>query len=74
MPRPDRSEFEQLPYMPWDRRPDTLPIDVEGVATALFIADGDLHKAADLYKITPAQLHKAIRKSQRLQNLLKRFA
>jgi hypothetical protein len=46
--RPSPDEFVQLPYGPWDSRPETLPLDVDECATALFLANGNVKGAADL--------------------------
>lgn len=60
--------------MPWDRRSDTLPLDMDELATAMFLANGDLEKAASLYKIDMKRLKAAIRRWPKLQFLLKRLA
>jgi hypothetical protein len=73
MAKPDPSEFLPLPYFVWDSRPETLPLDVEECATALYLADGDLKAAAALLKVTVAQLRKPIRKTHRLQVLVEQL-
>jgi hypothetical protein len=72
--RPQPDEFVCLPYYGcWDQRPDSLPLDLDEVATALFLANGDLKAAADLLKVTVAQLKKPIRRTPRLQHLIERI-
>jgi hypothetical protein len=69
MSRPQPYEFEPLAYFPWDSRPETLPLDVEEAATALYLAQGDINRAAARLKVTPARLNRTIRKSPRLIRL-----
>ena len=63
-------EFVQLPYFAWDSRPETLPLDVDECATALYLGGGDVKDAASRLKVTPARLAKLIRRSPRLQRLV----
>jgi hypothetical protein len=65
----DASEFEPLPFYPFDERSLSLPLDVEEAATAIFLARGDIREAASLLKVTPSRLSKLIRRSPRLQRL-----
>ncbi len=65
----DASEFLPLAFFPWDSRPETVPLDPEEVATALYLAEGDPSAAACLLKVTPAQLSRIVRKSPRLLRL-----
>jgi hypothetical protein len=37
-PTPD--EFVPLPYYPFEARPDSIPLDVDECATALFLGGG----------------------------------
>jgi hypothetical protein len=46
--RPSPEEFVPLPWFPWETRPETLPLDDDEVATALYLANGDLKEAAAL--------------------------
>jgi hypothetical protein len=62
-------EFEPLAFYPWLSRPETVPLDVEECATALFLAKGDVSAAADLLKVTSTCLKRSIRKSRRLIRL-----
>jgi hypothetical protein len=71
--RPSPDEFVPLPWFPWDSRPDTVPLDTDEIATALYLANGDLQAAAALLKVTVAQLKKPIRKTPRLQQLIERL-
>jgi hypothetical protein len=73
MARPTAEEFEQLPFYGWLARPDSLPLDIEEIRSALFIWNGDIEAAAGLLKVTAAQLKKPIRKSPHLQRLIKRL-
>jgi hypothetical protein len=68
--KPDASEFLALPYFTWLSRPDTIPLDVEEAATALFLKNGDVGKAAERLKVTVARLNKTIGKSPGLQRLI----
>jgi hypothetical protein len=73
MAKPDPSEFVQLPYYSWSSRPETLPLSVDEVATALYLADGDLKAAAATLKVTLWQLKKLVRKTHRLQVLVEQL-
>ena len=73
MARPHPGEFVQLPYGPWDSRPETLPLDVDESATALYLANGDVKGAARLLKVTEWQLKKLIRKHHKLQRVIERM-
>ena len=69
--RPDASEFLPLPFFPQENRPG--PIDLEDAATALFLSNGDINRAAERLRVTPARLNKCIRKSPRLTRLQARL-
>jgi hypothetical protein len=71
--RPSPEEFVQLPWFPWHERPATLLLDMDEVATAIYLANGHLAKAADLLKVNPSQIKRAVRKSPRLRNLIARL-
>jgi hypothetical protein len=71
--RPTADEFEVLPFYGWPSRPETLPLDVEEAATALFLYDGNIDRAATRLKVTSRQLKKTIRRYARLQQLLIRL-
>jgi hypothetical protein len=73
MARPSQDEFAPLPYFNWDSRPDTVPLDTDECATALFLANGDVKGAADLLKVTVRQLQKLVRKVHRLQRVIERM-
>ena len=66
---PDESEFLPLPYYPWPSRPSHLPLDVEEVATALYLAEGVIRRAADRLKVEPLKVVRSIARSARLQRL-----
>jgi hypothetical protein len=65
----DASEFEPLPFYPFDERSLSLPLDVEEAATAIYLARGDISAAASLLKVTSSRLNKLIRRSPRLMLL-----
>jgi hypothetical protein len=71
--RPSPEEFVPLPYFPWLERPATLALDLDEVATAIYLANGHLAKAADLLKVNPSQIKHEVRKSPRLRNLITRL-
>jgi hypothetical protein len=71
--RPSPDEFVPLPFYPFDERSPTYPLDYDEVATALFLANGDLKTAADLLKVTTTRLKKPIRQTPRLQHPLERM-
>ena len=56
----DPSEFLPLPYFLWLSRPDSLPLDVDEIATALFLSHGDLEPKV------PRRSLKALRQGIRL--------
>ena len=63
------AEFQPLPYYPWDRRPSHLPLDIEECATALYLAEGVIGRAADRLKVEPLKLTRQIARSPRLVRL-----
>ena len=63
------AEFIPLPYYPWDRRPGHLPLDVEEVATALYLTEGLIAQAAARLKTEPLKVVRSIARSARLQRL-----
>jgi hypothetical protein len=71
--KPEPDEFVPLPYFPWQSRPDSLPLDTDEIATALYLANGDLQTAAALLKVTVVKLKKPIRKTPRLQQLIEKL-
>src|SRR4029077_2641009 len=66
---PDDAEFIPLPYYNWETRPSHLPLDVEEVATALYLAGGLIGRAAERLKTEPLKVVRAIARSARLQRL-----
>ena len=55
-----------LPTMPWDVRPDSLPLTVEEVRTALWCNEGNISRAASMLKVDSARLRRYIAASPRL--------
>ena len=66
---PDSEEFIPLPHFPWDVRPSHLPLDVEEVATALYLAQGLVARAAERLKVEPLRVVRAISRQRRLSGL-----
>jgi hypothetical protein len=62
-----------LPYLPWLERPESLPLDVDEIATALFLAHGNVAGASELLKVPQSRLKRPIRKSLYLQRLISRL-
>lgn len=52
-----------LPTMPYDTRPDSLPLDVEECRTAIWRARGNVTVAADILKVTSHRLRGFITRS-----------
>jgi hypothetical protein len=73
MAKPSPEEFLPLPLYVWLERPATLELDVDEVATALYLSDGNLAAAADLLKVVVGRLRKPIRKSRWLQSLIEQL-
>ena len=61
MRRPGASEFLPLPYFGWLERPHNLPFDVDDCATAIFLKEGNVKKAADRLRVRPARLNQTIK-------------
>ncbi len=62
-------EFIPLPHYPWPVRPLHLPIDIEEAATALYLAEGLIGRAAERLKVEPLKLARVISRSARLTRL-----
>ena len=62
-------EFVPLPFYPWTVRPLHLPIDIEEAATALYLAEGLIGRAAERLKVEPLKLVRIISRSARLTRL-----
>ena len=62
-------EFVPLPYFPWDKRPSHLPVDIEEAATALYLSEGLIGRAAERLKVEPLKLARIISRSARLTRL-----
>jgi hypothetical protein len=65
----ESGEFLPLPYYGWDRRPTHIPLDVDECATALYLENGVVERAAGRLKCEPLKLVRAINRSPRLQRL-----
>ena len=65
----DPQEFEPLPFYPWINRPDSVPLTNDEAGTALYLAKGDLKRAAELLKVRPAQLSRLVKRSPQLQRI-----
>lgn len=65
MQKPDN--LVPLNTMPWNRRPDELPLDIEECRTALWQARGNISDAAKILKIDPIRLRSFVKKSPYLQ-------
>ena len=62
-------EFLPLPYYGWAVRPVHLALDIEECATALYLADGVIGRAAERLKVEPLKLVRVISRSPRLTRL-----
>lgn len=60
-----------LPTMPYDERPDALPLDIEECRTALWMVRGNVGEAAKVLKTTSLRLRNFIKASKRLSDELK---
>lgn len=60
------SDLKPIPTQPWDERPDSLPLAVEDVRTALWLESGSIPQAAARLKVTPHRLRRFIGNSPRL--------
>jgi hypothetical protein len=65
----DPREFEPLPFYPFDDRPASLPLTHDEASTAIFIARGDLKRAAELLKVQRPQLNRFVSRSYQLQRI-----
>jgi hypothetical protein len=74
MRRPQADEFAPLPFYPWLSRPEAVPLRLEEVETAIFMANGDIKAAADRLKVPTAMLNRFVRKYPRLQRLREELA
>jgi len=59
-------DLQTLPTMPYDKRPDALPLDIEECRTALWICRGNVSRAASLLKVEPSRLRRFVAASPRL--------
>lgn len=70
---PSVSEYEQefapLPFYPWSTRPDAYPLEHDEAATALYLAHGDEHLAAQIVRVPYVRFARLLRSSPRLQRV-----
>jgi hypothetical protein len=50
------NDLSPLPTVPWEERPDHVPLDQEEVRTALWLNDGNVSTAANQLKVTSRRL------------------
>jgi hypothetical protein len=62
------TDLVPLPTMPYDERPDSLPLDIEECRTALWLQGGNVSEAAKLLKISSLRLRNFIKTSKRLSD------
>lgn len=55
-----------LPTMPWDVRPEELPLTIDEARTAIWMEAGNITKAALRLKVDSARLRRFVRSSPRL--------
>jgi hypothetical protein len=60
------ADLVSLPTSPWDERPTELPLDVEECRTAIWMARGNITKAAEIMKVTSQRLRRFVDASPRL--------
>lgn len=60
------SDLVPLPTMPYDVRPDDLPLDVEECRTAIWKARGNISEAALYLKVSSVRLRRFVAASPRL--------
>ena len=63
-------EFIPLPFYSWEERPESVPLDVDEVATAVHLAMGDVPRAAELLKVAVYKVDRLLRHHPRLQRIL----
>jgi hypothetical protein len=60
------TDLQPIPTQPWDERPDSLPLQVEEVRTALWLESGSIPKAAIRLKVASHRLRRFVSNSPRL--------
>lgn len=60
------TDLVPLPTMPYDERPEALPLDVEECRTALWMVRGNISEAAKVLKISSLRLRNFVKGSKRL--------
>lgn len=61
------TDLVPLPTMPYDKRPDALPLDIEECRTAIWLERGNITLAADRLKVRSSRLRAFVKNSPRLQ-------
>ncbi len=56
-------DLKPLSTMPWNERPDALPLEVEECRTAIWRSGGNITEAASLLRISPTRLRTFVRNS-----------
>lgn len=56
-----------LPTAPYDRRPASMPLDVDECRTAIWRCDGNVTRAAELIKVSTQRLRTFIKNHDRLR-------
>jgi hypothetical protein len=57
-----------LPTQPWDERPLELSLDIDECRTALWVARGNVTKAAEIMKVSSERMRRFVNTSRRLQD------
>ena len=60
------TDLVPLPTMPYDERPEALPLDIEECRTALWMMRGNISEAAKILKISSLRLRNFVKASKRL--------
>jgi hypothetical protein len=63
----DPRGLEPLPFYPWLERPTSVPLSEDEAATAIYLANGNLKRAAELLKVQPRQLSRLVRRLRWIQ-------
>lgn len=57
------ADLVPLPTAPYLERPETMPLEVEECRTALWLARGNISKAAEILKVPSSRLRRFVRNS-----------
>lgn len=60
------TDLMPLPTMPYDERPDEIPLNVEECRTAIWRCKGNISDAAKIMKVSPSRFRTFVRNSPRL--------